>query len=443
MTKHKRPTPREDARSEPKTNTDDVASLINERRKFEDWIAALEAKEAETPAHVFTRVHADYEKRLQAVVEKLAAHTSSLGNEVARLKKKLEKIDDEIANHQDERSEIELRSHAGELDTAELDDALREADEGLAQLTASRNAIEADLVRVTEFFAAATGAPAPSTTPKRLSRASFDELRFLQSVIGEEAEKKKPAETQSKPRFELEHEKEKPARAAPARPLERTAERRAPRPAEKPIEKVATQPIEKPVEAAARPPVEKPVEAVAPPPVEKPVEKAAAQPVEKPVERAAEKVVETAVAKPAAEKAPEPPVEPPVPAGGGTAIEKDTESLAAKPPQKDGRLSIVMQSMSQTIEPEDVPRNSIGIMKTDGSEPSLLAGLVSKEQEREQKREQKSEKPFAANVASNSPLSLKSAGKAGHKTLTCKECGAMNDPTEWYCERCGAELSAM
>jgi len=29
------------------------------------------------------------------------------------------------------------------------------------------------------------------------------------------------------------------------------------------------------------------------------------------------------------------------------------------------------------------------------------------------------------------------------KSLKCKECGAMNLPTEWYCERCGAELAAL
>ncbi|MGH7664760.1 MAG: hypothetical protein ACRENI_10765 [Gemmatimonadaceae bacterium] len=29
------------------------------------------------------------------------------------------------------------------------------------------------------------------------------------------------------------------------------------------------------------------------------------------------------------------------------------------------------------------------------------------------------------------------------KTLRCAECSAMNYPTEWYCERCGAELAAM
>ena len=31
----------------------------------------------------------------------------------------------------------------------------------------------------------------------------------------------------------------------------------------------------------------------------------------------------------------------------------------------------------------------------------------------------------------------------GAKTLKCGECGAMNYPTEWYCERCGAELASL
>ncbi len=33
--------------------------------------------------------------------------------------------------------------------------------------------------------------------------------------------------------------------------------------------------------------------------------------------------------------------------------------------------------------------------------------------------------------------------KGAAKTLKCTECGTMNLPTEWYCERCGAELAAL
>ena len=50
--------------------------------------------------------------------------------------------------------------------------------------------------------------------------------------------------------------------------------------------------------------------------------------------------------------------------------------------------------------------------------------------------------PMAANVTGNQPIVLRSE-TAQTKTLKCTDCGAMNFPTEWYCERCGAELAAL
>ena len=52
--------------------------------------------------------------------------------------------------------------------------------------------------------------------------------------------------------------------------------------------------------------------------------------------------------------------------------------------------------------------------------------------------------PLAANVTDANPIVLKPQGGAErHRTLKCGECGTMNFPTEWYCERCGAELAAV
>lgn len=39
--------------------------------------------------------------------------------------------------------------------------------------------------------------------------------------------------------------------------------------------------------------------------------------------------------------------------------------------------------------------------------------------------------------------SAASAAAVATKTLKCQDCGTLNRPTEWYCERCGAELSAV
>src|SRR5439155_13849746 len=117
----------------------------------------------------------------------------------------------------------------------------------------------------------------------------------------------------------------------------------------------------------------------------------------------------------------------------GLGIEKESDPLEESPAKRKPRPTIAMEQASMTIEPEDVSRDSIGIVKAEESVPSLLADLTPKAKE--------GDKPFAANVASNNPLSLKSAAKGDVKTLKCRECGARNDPTEWDCVQCGAELS--
>ena len=51
----------------------------------------------------------------------------------------------------------------------------------------------------------------------------------------------------------------------------------------------------------------------------------------------------------------------------------------------------------------------------------------------------------AAARAVEEPVKEDSVPRTGKsaKSLKCKECGTMNLPTEWYCERCGAELAAL
>jgi len=50
----------------------------------------------------------------------------------------------------------------------------------------------------------------------------------------------------------------------------------------------------------------------------------------------------------------------------------------------------------------------------------------------------------SAEATGNNRVHRKTLGEADEaaKTLCCTECGTNNLPTEWYCEKCGAELSA-
>jgi hypothetical protein len=76
-------------------------------------------------------------------------------------------------------------------------------------------------------------------------------------------------------------------------------------------------------------------------------------------------------------------------------------------------------------------------LREDGDADSLLKGVGTP-------KPGNTQNPLAANVTESNPIVLKPQGGAErHKTLKCQECGTMNYPTEWYCERCGAELAAV
>lgn len=73
-------------------------------------------------------------------------------------------------------------------------------------------------------------------------------------------------------------------------------------------------------------------------------------------------------------------------------------------------------------------------LREDGDAESLLKGVGTP-------KPGNTTNPLAANVTESNPIVLKpQGGPERHKTLKCLECGTMNYPTEWYCERCGGEL---
>jgi hypothetical protein len=51
--------------------------------------------------------------------------------------------------------------------------------------------------------------------------------------------------------------------------------------------------------------------------------------------------------------------------------------------------------------------------------------------------------PESAPDVAPSATDTDSGGQTQTKTLKCAECGELNRPTEWYCERCGAELASL
>ena len=62
--------------SESQSPMDVLNALMEERARYEQWLAQLDARRGRTPPHVFERVRGDYGERLKSVLDQLAGRFS-------------------------------------------------------------------------------------------------------------------------------------------------------------------------------------------------------------------------------------------------------------------------------------------------------------------------------------------------------------------------------
>jgi hypothetical protein len=345
-----------------------VGALMNERRQFEAWISALEARRSTTPEHVFSRVHADYTARLEAVIIQLTTHTEGLRREMDALSSRLGGIRDERQRAEDERAEAELRAHVGELSAADWESTAKASDAKLAELVARHSEVERDLQKTRELLEAAQR---PVTPPGQAPAAS--------------AAPEAP--------------KEAPKQAPPA-----------PAPAPKASE-VAAAPA--PIPTAPRQPAFRVIHQTPAPGMP-------------PIEQHALEMDDAPIGTPASGR------------GAAAPRKSSFDELAF--------LSSVVDTPSGSIEPaptdqadEKSRRDSFAMRATEDTIANMTEGvpLVSPtvDQRELDSAVSRSARPDA--------MVGRDALVDGAKTLKCSECGAMNYPTEWYCERCGAELASL
>ena len=187
---------------------DAVSALMQERQRYEVWIAALEEKRAITPPHVYERVRGDYEARLKEIVQKLVGRTTELKETVAALTARLAKLQAEENAKRDERYEAELRATVGEFDSDKWEKLRKSIDETITRLAGERAGVSTELARVQQILSMAGSAVGGSSTapslpavppaaessngssgppsagvPRPGGGGRFDELAFLSSVV--------------------------------------------------------------------------------------------------------------------------------------------------------------------------------------------------------------------------------------------------------------------
>jgi hypothetical protein len=390
----------------------EVPALLEERQRYETWLSALTARRESTPQHVFERVQADYRARLGRVTDRLASHRQAIEDERGKLQARCSALLADERLRRDERAELELRAHVGELAGGDAETAFGQVDQAIGTLVEERRGLESRIGELNGLL----GEPA-KPEPTTAAGPSAPEAQAATAAVAVEAAKNGEAD-----------------------------------------------------KGAAAPASEVPV--------------AVAQAIE-PAPPAA--TVPAAAAAPAAPVKPESaaPIVPPAGAGGATAPAEGArarggrasfDELAflssvvgkndggAHAAKKEGATAgaskaAAATAAAATAAPVAAAAATVAAPKHDGplverrsTEPLLRAGIVQEENAAtesllaglENVRLAAGEQPLAANVSANTPIVLRpSTTLEQAKTLKCNECGGLNYPTEWYCERCGAELAAL
>jgi hypothetical protein len=370
-----------------------------ERRKYEQWLTALEARRSTTPERVFTRVYTDYHDRLDAVIEQLKEHTEGLRAELASLTLRLTALEEEQQQRQDERAEAELRAHVGELSSEAWEQMAREADQSIGVLGSRHDELESERGKTRDLLAEAER-PSPARGAAAIATAAAATA------------------------------------PAPASPKPAAAPAAAPAP-------VAAPAAAAPAAAVVAPAAAEPAPRVAPPPrAAQPV--AAAEPVPPP--EAAPTMSESRPADlsaAAAERADADVTPRPTQRADASRLSGETKGAF----DELAFLSSVVNTPPGPMEPPPAERPDERARRDSFAQRAPDEGIVNLSNDPaaslNSAAARAASSPLAMNVSGNIPIVLKDKSSEAAKSLKCGECGAMNYPTEWYCERCGAELASL
>ena len=366
-----------------------VSALMDERRKYESWLEALEAKRGATPERVFTRVHADYSARLDVVLNELVAHSGGLRAELSSLSSKLATLEEEQQQQRDERAEAELRAHVGELSPEAWQELSSTTDRTLEDLSARHTEVERELTRTRELL---NEAERPAT-PRASAPAVPAQASAVEDVVPVEAPPAAATESRAS---------SAEGQGAPAGDSASTADQDVSSPGSDEV------------------PEELPASVIA---------------------------AEAALIDEAGAQAADPREADVTPAPTQRADSTRKSGQTAGTFDELAFLSSVVDTPTGTIDvpaPQDrgderARRDSFAQRATEGDIVNLSADPGTMLEGTAPARSA----PLAMNVSGNIPIVIKDKTAEAAKSLKCGECGAMNYPTEWYCERCGAELASL
>ncbi|HKG92730.1 MAG TPA: hypothetical protein VKA84_12590 [Gemmatimonadaceae bacterium] len=439
-----------------------IAALMQERARFESWLSTLETRRSATPTHVFDRVRGDYSRRLQHVLDQIASRASDLRQTRDALTGRLSSLQSDETARRDERAEAELRAAVGEFTDEQWQEVSERSDGEISRLVSQRQEVTGELGRLEEILAIAE-AHRPSSQPSRAPSGEAQRPSVeIAEITAREAAPPAAAAAPSPPTPQppapsadelsassfdsfvagMQGMGQTPAAGIPAA----DSAARSPGLADMPDAPAVFAP-EPAAQPAARGPLAD-VGSAAPSEdfdelafLKSVVEPARNEPGARPADgNAAAGGAGPASARPGGAPAPSP--------AGATADGGSGFDLGIG--ESDVRMSASSLRGFGEEEAGAALSRGPGAVPTGGplkrtTSPSLhrmatpdasSAGVGASPS---QPKEEAPRRPTYDSM----PSILRGMQPQQEKTLKCQECGTMNYPTEWYCEKCGGELAAM
>jgi TolA-binding protein len=132
---------------------DALNGLLKERQRYEEWLAALEDKRANTSDSVYERVRGDYQTRLREVSGKLAERAGELRETIDSLTVRLDEISRQELQQREARQEAELRAAVGEYTDKQWKEIGGAWDKELSRLSKEKAALDTQLTELNRIFA--------------------------------------------------------------------------------------------------------------------------------------------------------------------------------------------------------------------------------------------------------------------------------------------------
>jgi hypothetical protein len=361
-----------------------LEALIAEKRKQETFLAKLEERRAGTPEHVFNRLRDEYLTKQMDAQVRAATEAETLSDGLEEDDAAVAEVEARLAVLVEERVEMQLRAEVEDWEPKEAQKKLTAMTAAISMAEKERDARKSVAERTRALLTEARGGaqaagqplsaagntdkpPMRPTTAAMAGGPNFDELAFLNSVVGRAS--------------------------TPSAPVPREAKTES---AATEIKEVSSAPTPKPAAEAPR-----------------------AKTPSAPAATVTESVAAAVPASPAP-----PPAPPPAP--------RVTPAVPAAPvPPAQPSLELDAPKATPAVSSLPVESAPAAPATPPPAAPTAKAEVPSEEED-----DDIDEPPSV--LGRPTPRTSQAI-----KTLKCAECGSMNYPTEWYCERCGGELAAL